>query len=113
MLGDEPTPGRLYPSWSFANDNNPIIVGYPFYRPRPSPQEERRHLLNEAINEILLQGAEVATGLRLDPVENGRGKDCIEFQEVLLAESLFCLLPHREQAARLEEEVFLFHVLDG
>src|SRR5688572_18078502 len=82
------------------------------HQPRATCQKERAHLLDEAVDEVLFEAADLALRFGLDAVQDGAGEDRVEFHEVLLAKDSLCLLAHAEEAAGLEEVVFALHVVD-
>src|SRR5690606_17238019 len=83
-LRNESTPTGLQAGWSIANDDNAVIVAHSLDGPGSSSKKERAHLLHEPIDEVLLEGPEVAAGRRDDAVEDRRREDGVELQEVLL-----------------------------
>jgi hypothetical protein len=61
MLRDEPA-ARLDSSRRRLDDDEAVDVVDPVDRPGSPSQQERRHPLDEAVHEVLFQGAEVAAG---------------------------------------------------
>ena len=109
MLRHEPSPAGLLATGGALDAHDALLVVYGDHHPRPATEQEATHALDEAIDKVLLERTQVAAGLGVYAVQDGRAEHGVELEEVLLPEDALGLLPHAEEAPGLEKVVLLEH----
>jgi hypothetical protein len=108
----EATPRRLLAAWRRDHRHGALLVVDGAGQPGASAEQEAGHVLDEVVDEVLFQRADVAAVWADDPVVLGAREHGVELGEVLPAVLALGGLAHRQEPARFEQEVVEDHKVD-